>query len=318
MRVLTACFLVAGVLMPLLPSAQVHAEVVNRIVATIDGEPVTLFELERFAEQAPRRAAAGEEVATDRRAMLDELVLEKLIRKQAEAQGVAASEQQIDAYVGSIRERNKLSDAQLKEVLAEQGLTWEQYRAQVRTDIERAALINKEIRNKVSVSPEEIERYYKEHLDEFPTPERVRVRLISRLLPPGASAEQKAAVREEAERIREQAAAGKSFEALAKAQSQGPGADDGGDIGVIARGQMQPEFEQVAFALKPGGVSQVIETASGYHILKVEKREGEAHQPLAEVSDEIREKLYREHMEDRYERWLKQDLRARYHVEILL
>ena len=318
MRVLTACMLGAVALMPLSPSAQVRAEVVNRIVATIDGEPVTLFELERFAEQAPRRAAAGEQVATDQRAMLDELILEKIIKKQAEAQGVAAGEQQVDAYVASIRERNNLSDAQLKEALTQQGLTWEQYRTQVRTDIERAALINKEIRNKVTVSPEEIERYYKAHLDEFPTPERVRARLISRSVPAGASPEQKAAVREEAERIRKQAAAGKSFEELAKAQSQGPGAADGGDIGVIARGQMQPEFEQAAFALKPGEVSQVIETVSGYHILKVEKREGEAHQPLAEVSDAIREQLYREHMEGRYERWLKQDLRARYHVEILL
>jgi peptidyl-prolyl cis-trans isomerase SurA len=315
MRVWTACALLAVALMPARPAP---AEVVNRIVATIDGEPVTLFELESFTEQAQRRAGAGAEVATDQRAMLDVLVLEKIMKRQVEAQGVAASEQQIDAYVASIRERNNLSDAQLKEALAQQGLTWEQYRAQVRADIERAALINKEIRSKVSVSPEEIERYYKEHLDEFPTPARVRARLISRLVPAGASAEQKAEVRDETERIRKQAAAGKNFAELAQAHSQGPGAADGGDVGEVARGQMQPEFEQAAFALKAGEVSEVIETASGYHILEVEKREGEAHQPLAEVSDAIREKLYQEHLEDRYQRWLKQDLRARYHVEILL
>ena len=318
MRVWTACALVAVVLVPLSPAVPVRAEVVNRIVATIDGEPVTLFELEGFTEQARRRPGADAEVAPDQRAMLDELVLEKIMKRQVEVQGVAASEQQIDAYIASIRERNNLSDAQLKEALVQQGLTWEQYRAQVRADIERAALINKEIRNKVSVSPEEVERYYKEHLDEYPMPARVRARLISRLVPAGASAEQKAAVRDEAERIRKQAAAGKNFAELAQAQSQGPGATDGGDIGEVARGQMQPEFEQAAFALEPGEVSEVIETASGYHILKVEKREGEAHQPLAEVSDAIREKLYREHLEDRYGRWLKQDLRERYHVEILL
>jgi len=68
-------------------------------------------------------------------------------------QGVAATDQQIDAYIASIKERNKLDDAALRQALAQQGLTWEQYRAQVRSDIERAALINKEIRNKVNVSP---------------------------------------------------------------------------------------------------------------------------------------------------------------------
>jgi peptidyl-prolyl cis-trans isomerase SurA len=302
-------------------STLVAPEVVNRIVATIDGEPVTLFELRAFAEQTRQRAAAatgGGEVPTDDRAMLDELVLEKILRKQIQEQGVAATEQQIDAYIASIKERNKLDDAQLRAALAQQGLSWDQYRAQVRADIERAALINKEIRTKVNVSPEEIERYYKEHLTDYGTPAKAHVRLISLLVPSDATAEEKAAIRAQAERVRKDAAGGKDFAALAKEHSQGPGAADGGDIGEIARGQMQAEFEKAAFALKPGEVSEVIETASGYHILKVEQRSGEAHQPLADVSDDIREKLYRENMEERYDRWLKQDLRAKYHVEILL
>jgi peptidyl-prolyl cis-trans isomerase SurA len=142
--------------------------------------------------------------------------------------------------------------------------------------------------------------------------------MISRLTPPDATPEQRAAVRAEAERIRKEAAGGKDFAALAKEHSQGPGAADGGDIGEIARGQMQEEFEKAVFSIKPGEVSAVIETASGFHIIKVEQRAGEAHQPLAEVKDDIREKLYRENMEERYDRWLKQDLRAQHHVEILL
>lgn len=298
--------------------ALVAPEVVNRVVATIDGEPVTLFELRTFADQMRQRAGAGGDVPADDRAMLDELVLEKLLHKQIQEQGVAATDQQIDAYIMSIKERNKLDDAQLKQALAQQGLTWEAYRNQVRADIERAALINKEIRNKVNVSPEEIERYYKEHLDQYGMPEKAHVRLISVLLPSGASPEQKAALRAEAEKVRKEAAGGKDFAALAKEHSQGPGADQGGDLGEIERGKMQAEFEKAAFALKPGEVSDVIETESGYHILKVEQRSGEAHQPLAEVSGDIKEKLYRENMEERYDRWLKQDLRAKYHVEILL
>jgi peptidyl-prolyl cis-trans isomerase SurA len=295
------------------------SEVVDRIVATIDGEPVTLVELRTFADQVRERAHnGGGEAPADDRAMLDELVLEKILRKQVAAQGVAATDQQIDAYIASIKERNHLDDAQLKEALTQQGLTWDQYRDQVRADIERAALINKEIRNKVNVSPEEIERYYKEHLDEYGTKPKVHVRLISFLLPPGAGPEQKAAIRADAERVRAEAASGKDFAALAKAHSQGPGADDGGDIGEVERGQMQPAFEKAVFALKPGEVSEVVETDSGFHIFKVEERSGEAHQPLAAVSDDIREKLYRENMEARYDRWLKQDLRSKYHVEILL
>jgi peptidyl-prolyl cis-trans isomerase SurA len=301
-------------------AASARAEVVNRIVATIDGEPVTQVELEQFADAARRRAgAAGETLPVlGERDMLDELVLEKIIKKQVDSQGLAASEQQIDNYITSIRERNNLSEEQLKQVLIEQNLSWEQYRAQVRADIERANLINKEIRTKVNVSPEEVERYYKAHLDEYGTPARVHVRLISLLLPRDATAEQKAALRTDAARIRKEAADGKDFAELAKAHSQGPGAAEGGDIGEVAPGQMQPEFEKAVTGLSPGKVSDVIETDTGYHIFKLEKREGESHQPLAEVNEAIREKLYREAMEQRYDRWLKQDLRSRHHVEIFL
>lgn len=294
-------------------------ELVNRIVATIDGEPVTLFELQAFSDQVQKRAATGGgQAPSDQRALLDELVLEKILHKQVEAQGVTATDQQIDAYIISIKERNKLDDAALKAALAQQGLTWDGYRAQVRADIERAALINKEIRNKVNVSPEEVERYYKEHLDQYGTKGKAHVRLISLVVPADATPEQKAKIRADAQRLRDAAAGGKDFAALAKENSQGPGAAEGGDIGEIERGQMQGEFDKAVFVLKPGEVSDVVETDSGFHILKVEERSADAHQPLKEVSDDIREKLYRESMEERYDRWLKQDLRAKYHVEILL
>ncbi len=125
-------------------------------------------------------------------------------------------------------------------------------------------------------------------------------------------------MRDKIDAIRAEAAGGKDFAALAKANSQGPAADEGGDIGEVAPGDMQPEFAKAVAGLEAGGVSEVVTTGDGYHILKVEKREGDTHTPIAEVSDAIREKLYRENLEDRYDRWLKQDLRARYHVEILL
>jgi peptidyl-prolyl cis-trans isomerase SurA len=294
------------------------AEVVNRIVATIDGEPVTLIELERFSERWRRGQGDPSRPALDQGALLEELVLEKIMQKEIEAQGLTAADPQIDDYIATIRARNNLTEEELKEALAQQGMTWDDYRAQVRGDIERANLINREIRSKVNVSPEEVERYYQAHLSDYETPSRVHVRLISLLVPEGARAEERAAVRERAEAIRAQAAGGKDFATLAKEHSQGPGAADGGDLGEIAHGEMQPEFEQAAFALKPGKVSEVIENDVGFHVLKVEKQEKKSHRPLEEVRDEIGEKLYRETIEERYDRWLKQDLRARHHVEIFL
>jgi peptidyl-prolyl cis-trans isomerase SurA len=295
----------------------VSAETVNRIVATIDGDPITLIELERYAEVA-RKRPGGDQVANDQRAILDELVLDKIITKQVEVLGLKANEQQIDNYIESIRSRNNLTEEQLMEALKEQGMTWDQYRAQVRTDIERANLINREIRNKVNVSPEEIERYYQAHLDQYGTSGKMRARLISLTVPTNASEADRAAIRAKADEVHALAADGKDFAKLVKEYSQGPAVDEGGDIGEVDPAQMQPEFANAVSGLKPGQVSAVITTREGFHIIKVEKQTGDSHQPLAEVSESIKEKLYKEAMEQRYDRWLNQDLRARHHVEILL
>ena len=312
---LFACVAAFGVV--LLSSAPARAETLNRVVATIDGEPVTLIELERYAELA-RKRPGGEQAAVDQRAILDELVLDKIINKQVEVLGLKASDAQIDAYIESIRERNNLSEEQLREVLQQQGMTWDQYRVQVRADIERANLINREIRTKVNVTNEEVERYYKAHLDDYGTAAKAQVRLISFLVPRDASDADKAAIRAKAEEVQKEAAGGANFAKLAKQHSQGPAAEEGGDIGEVQPDEMQPEFAKAAKGLQPGEVSPLITTVEGFHILKIEKSSGETHRPLADVSEEIKEKLYKEAMETRYDRWLNQDLRSRHHVEILL
>lgn len=294
-----------------------HAATLNRIVATIDGEPITQIELERYTEVAKKRPG-GDQAVVDQKAILDELVLDKIINKQVEVLGLKANDQQLDSYIESIRSRNKLSEEQLMEALTQQGMSWDQYRAQVRADIERANLINREIRAKVNVSPEEIERYYKAHLDEYGTSPKVHARLISLLVPKNASDAEKADIRSKAEEVHKLAADGKDFAKLAKEYSQGPAAAEGGDIGEIEPAEMQPEFAKAVAGLKPGEVSSLITTAEGFHLLKIDQTSSDTHRPLAEVSEEIKEKLYKEAMETRYDRWLNQDLRARYHVEILL
>lgn len=295
----------------------VRAETLNRIVATIDGDPITQIELEHFAEAAKKRPG-GDQVVVDQKALLDELVLEKIIAKQVEILNLKASDQQIDNYIESIRSRNNLTEQQLMEALKQQGMSWDQYRVQVRADIERANLINREIRTKVNVSPEEVERYYQAHLEDYGTSPKLHARLISLLVPSGTSEADKAAIRAKAEEVQKLAADGGNFAKLAKEYSQGPAPDDGGDIGEVDPSEMQPEFAKAVKSLQPGQVSPVITTAEGFHILKIDKSNGETHKPLADVSEEIKEKLYKEAMESRYDRWLNQDLRSRHHVEIFL
>jgi hypothetical protein len=124
--------------------------VVNRILALVDGEPITLYELKDFAAGDARLSQA---LAANRAEVLDLLITKHLIAMEVQKQGIVVQDADVDRYIASIRERNKINEEQLDAALAQQGLTRERYRAQVREELQRAQLINREIRGKVSVSP---------------------------------------------------------------------------------------------------------------------------------------------------------------------
>jgi len=291
---------------------------VNRVIATLDGEPVTMIEFETFRARYDANPANESAGALDDSALLDQLLMDKIFEKQVEEQGLTASDEQVEDYLESIRSRNQLTEDQLRNAVEARGFDYEAYIEQVRTDIERANLVNKEIRARVNVTPEEVERYYEAHLPDYALSPRVHVRLISLVVPPDASSIQREVFREKIDEIHAEAAGGANFAKLAKQHSQGPGAEDGGDLGVMDRGEMQSAFDEAAFTLDTGEVSDVIETDTGYHILKVEEHLAESYTALEDVQDDIREELYRKAMEERYDRWLTKDLRERHHIEILL
>src|SRR5207247_10115705 len=100
----------------------------------------------------------------------------KLLEEEIKPQGITAGDDEIDGYIQEIQSRNGMDEARFTHALAEQGMTRESYRLKVKNEIEKAQLVNREIRQRVNVSPEEIRRYYDAHLDDYAIAERVRVR----------------------------------------------------------------------------------------------------------------------------------------------
>ena len=144
-----------------------------------------MYELKQFAERTIR----GRQVeSSDQAVLLDALITEKLVSKEVSDKGIVVRDEDVDRYIDGIKERNKIDDEKLKQALAQQGLTMESYRAQIREDIQRQQLIAHEIRGKVNVTPEEVQRYYEAHLSEYSTPAKVQVAHIVFRLAPNASA----------------------------------------------------------------------------------------------------------------------------------
>ena len=300
------------------PSAQ--AEVLNRIIATVDGEPVTFHELHTFKEQKAGRGflpPAGGLAGISDQDVLDALIMEKLVDKEVAAQGLKAKESDIDSYIGRIQTQNNLTEEQMRQAVEAQGLTWESYRQQIATEIERAILVNREIGSRVNVTPEDVERYYKEHLADYTVSEEIRVRHIFVSLPTLAAGEEAQEVQKQMEEIYQRVLAVEDFATLADTYSQGPGVGEGGDLGYFKKGTMAREIEEVAFALNPGEVSKPFRTDLGLHLIKVEERHAAGHRPLEEVAEEIKNKLYDEALQKRYQRWFQEDLRFRHHVELI-
>ncbi len=299
-----------------------RAEVVNRIIATVDGEPITQYELRTFSSFAGQRGSFMTPEGTGKlsdRDLLDMLIMNKLVDKEVESQGLKARDGDIDSYIERIKAQGSMNDEQFKDALAKQGMTMENYRKQVSKDIERALLVNREIGSHVNVTPQDVDRYYKAHAADYAQPEQVRVRDIFLPLSRSAPAEEERGVMQQIEDIRKRVLAGEDFATLADTYSGASRPGEGGDLGYFKKGQMPKDIEDVAFSLKPGDISQPFRTSAGVHLLKVEEHSQGGQQKLDEATtEEIKKTLYNDALRQRYQRWFQEDLRFRHQIENFL
>lgn len=295
-------------------SSAANAVVINKIIATLDGEPVTMFQLKRFTERTIR----GREIKSgDRELLLDALITEQLVAKEVAEKGIIVRDDDVQRYVDGIKARNNINDQQLEQALAAQGLTVDAYRAQVREDLQRQQLISREIRSKVSITPEEVQRYYEAHKSEFGSKESgIQVAHIVFALPPDAPADRVAAMTAKADEVHSRLAKGADFGELAQQVSEDASAKDGGSLGWFKPGELLDEMDTAVAKLHVGEISPPIRTKMGIHIIKLEARRGSGEELDAAVAEQIKDKLYAQALEERFQKWLSEDLKKRHHIVI--
>ena len=166
-----------------------------------------------------------------------------------------------------------------------------------------------------TVTDEELETYYRDNELRLTLPEQVRVRHILLTWKPMGTNDDRAAIREQMKPILEQARSGADFAELAKKHSDDATAGQGGDTGFFHRGQMVPAFEEVAFALQPGEISDPVDTSFGVHILRLEERQAARLLPLEEIREQLREHIREEKMAAAVE---QENARLRQEAEIAI
>lgn len=298
------------------------AGLIEQVIVVIDGEPYTLSNIREYAQvKIKREFPTGDlnEINQEDRVVLEQFITERLLAAEVKLGGIKVSEEDVNRHIDEIKARNGISDEQLKMVLSEQGLTMDSYRALMRSEIEKGEIINRQVRKKVNITDNDVERYYRLNQKKYTTEERVRLQHILLPLREKASPEDEKEAMLKAEEIYQRAVAGEDFADLARAHSEGAGASEGGDIGWVKRGSLFEEVENVAFnQLSVGEISQPVRTSMGIHILKLAERDGGRLLPLTVVADKVKQDLYAKVLEERFQKWLKTDLRKRHRVDIKL
>ncbi|MBW2031420.1 MAG: peptidyl-prolyl cis-trans isomerase [Deltaproteobacteria bacterium] len=320
----TRCSIVLAVLIGLLPllTGPVSGEIVNRIVAIVNDDIITLYELNKRIKEltglVPNdlRLKGEEEYLATRRQVLELLIDEKIARRKIDELGIRISKRRIDATIERVKEENRWTQEDLLRMLKEEGMTFEEYREKIKGELERVELINHEVKSKIVIREEEIRKYYEDHKERYRTEERVHLAGIFLVAGSRDQRDEMLRVEETGNRLLAELRNGGDFASLARMYSRGPGAEDGGNLGVFELGQLDPTLSKVLKGLREGETSGLIRRPNGYQIIRLLKREGGQVKSLGQVRDAIYRILYRQEIDHLYSSWIK-ELRASSYTKIV-
>jgi peptidyl-prolyl cis-trans isomerase SurA len=307
-KYLVTFFITTGMLvMPITPGIALGSVVVDRVVAVVNNEVITLSDLQR--EEALKKR----ETARDDRLVLEDMIDRKLQMAAAKREGVDVTDKELDDAVTDIMKRNSMDMMQFSLALTKEGLTLEQYKEELREQITLSRLFNKNVRSGVNVDEAEARAFYQNNLKSYSLPEEIRVRRIFLAVPDQATPDQAASVEKQAQSVYARVQKGEDFIHLVREASQGETAAQDGDLGFMRRDDALPEIAAAVRALKPGESSTPFMCAGGYNIIKLEEVRTPV-KPFETVKDEIMKTLYEQKLENTYRSWL-QALRGDSHIE---
>jgi peptidyl-prolyl cis-trans isomerase SurA len=311
---IVACFAAVSLAAP----RAAHAlQDLDRVVASVDGDPITVRDLEAFAALNHVKLTAPDDMnSPETKAVLKGVISQHLLESEVKKYKDRVDERQVDEYIASFEKSNGLTDAQLRSQLRTQGHTYDEFRKHARLELQKMIMIQKEVRQKVNISPDEVKAYYDAHPQEFTVgKERFRLAQILIAVPPNASPDQIAAARAKAESIRKQLLAGADFGKLAREDSDDDSKSQGGELGDFSRGDMIDSIQNAIDHMKVGEISEPVRTSHGFHILKLEAHDKPGLKPLAEVSGQIREKLVGQKAQQQFGTWVDKDLVKQHYIE---
>ena len=290
---------------------------VEEIIARVNNQIITKSEYDREKEQLKQEAqqqdpAHAEKIVAERQKdVLRGLIDQQLLLEKGKDLGITADTDLVKRLDEMRKQMNLENMEDLEKAAQAQGVSYEDFKQNLRNQIITQQVIGREVGSHLSVTKEEEQKLYDEHKSDFEQPESIRLSeiLVSTQKPAsGQNAQngsdagtedeaQLAAAKAKAEGLLEQIRKGASFEEVAKKNSEGPSAAQGGDLGIFKRGTLAKELEDKTFAMKPGEVSDVIRTRQGFVILKVTEHHAAGVPSMKEIEPRLQDAIYMQKLE---------------------
>ena len=250
----------------------------DRIVAVVNDEVITLYELRARLEQAVKQLKKQGTPVPARdvleQQMLERLVMDKVQLQQAKETGVKVDDAQLEQALQRIAAGNKMSLAQLREALLKDGIVFSKFREEIRNEMTIARIREREVENKIAISEGEIDNYLAENSASSGGREEYEVAHILLRTPESASPEQIQRIKAKADQVFERVGKGEDFSQLAASFSDAPDGLQGGSLGMRPRERLPAIFLDAVVKLKPGEVAPVLRSPNGFHLVKLVAKRG--------------------------------------------
>lgn len=306
----------------LMSSATLQAVPFDGVAARINTEIVTMYDVREAAppfllQQGidPSVLQSPTERARIYRQVLEDLIERKLLLQEAKKLGIGVSDEDLEQWVGYMRQQQNMSEEQFKATVEQYGMSYENYREMMRENLLRMRITQQRVGSKVSITDAEVEDAYRTRYGELSRSQRY-LKISHILIQPTTVSDADLAVAyERIQKIQARLDAGDDFVTVAKEDSDGPSAQSGGELGSFRRGELDPEFEEAAFKLDEGEVSGIVQTKFGYHIIKILDVEERANPDIEDRLEQLRGELRQIAMERQFKSYIK-GLKTRAFVEV--
>ncbi len=293
---LPPALMIAATLLPGLLSADT---VVEEIVARVNNQVITRsayqHEQQQLTDEAKQQdpTRADQVAAQGSKDVLRGLIDRELLLQKGKDLDITAAAELIKK-LDEMRKQMKLASMDDLEKAAEaQGISFEDFKQNMRTEIITQQVIQREVGGRINVGKDEEQKFYEQHKSDMERPEAVKLsEILVSTEPAGDDPQKLAAAEAKANDLLKQIRAGASFEDIAKKQSQGLSAAEGGELGYFERGKLAKQLEDVTFAMKKDQVSDVIRTKQGFVILKVTDHQSAGIPSFAEIEPRLQEAVY--------------------------